>query len=165
MPSILAPYRNARFSSVALLAAFVAIFSVSAVMRLMPLKTRQAVIIAGGEQEFDEVDMSLKKLSKGHEPANIAISRFFLAQYVTSREGYEISQFTNKLSLCAPIVMKAAYAEYLQTYDPAVSSSPFAGLGEAGQRQIAIEDVRAEGAPEGSPNARAVVYFNGGSTH
>ena len=140
------------FLIIALLSGLVAFFSISSVMRLMPLTKREAVLIPAGER-YDDVQVSLIKLAGDREPVNKAMVEFFLGQYITMRESYVASNFTASARFVRGQSDAATYATYAATYDPANAASPFAPLGLAGQRQVTIDAIRLHESPDGKHTA------------
>lgn len=125
------------FLIVAFLASLVALFSISAVFRLMPLTNRDPVLVYSSERS-DDVYMSLTALTDRRQPVNPAIAKFFITQYVIAREGYFAQTFATNARFVRAQSDAGAYNAYATAYSPTNPESPFAALGEYGQRLITI---------------------------
>ena len=148
------------FLIIAILAGFVALFGFMSISRLMPLTKHDPIHVYAGERP-DEVQMSLVPLAPHHAEVNPAITKFFLGHYVEMREGYDARTFTKNATFVQAQSSPDAYAEYAATYDPHNAQSPFAPLGDLGQRLVSIESIRfvkVKDAPAGQE--RAEVNFS-----
>jgi type IV secretion system protein VirB8 len=140
------------FCIIAILAGLVGIFSVSSVFRLMPLTNRDPVLVYASDRA-DDVYMSLLPLTERREPVNPAIAKFYVTQYVLSREGYFAQTFLANARFVRVQSDVAAYNAYAVAYDPSNAASPFAALGEYGQRFINIQSARVDVDSEGKGKA------------
>ena len=128
------------FLIIAVLATFVAIFGGLSVKRLMPITKHQAILIYAGERA-EEVHASLVELAPNRIPMNPAIAQFFTATYVQLRESYDSRSFTANARFIQGQSDKAAYAAYAAAYNPANAASPFAEMGDLGQRQVVLDNI------------------------
>lgn len=144
------------FLIIACLAGLVAFFSLSAVMRFMPITNRDPVLVYATERA-DDVYMTLVPLTEKGEAINPAIIEFFVTQYVLAREGYFSQTFGANARFVRAQSDVGAYNAYATAYSPSNESSPFSGLGEYGQRLITMRSVRIDQARDGK--ARAEVTF------
>ena len=154
------------FLIIAVLAVFVAVFGVVSVKRLMPITKHQAILIYGGERA-EEVQASLVELAPKRIPMNPAIAQFFVATYVQLRESYDSRAFTANARFIRGQSDKAAYAAYAAAYDPDNAASPFAEMGDLGQRQVVLDSVTIKTieTPDHSPGRmNATVVFTTEST-
>jgi len=129
------------FLIIAVLSLLVAFFSVSAVMRLMPLTNRDPVLVHASDRP-DDVYMTLLPLTERNEQINPAITQFFITQYVISREGYFSQTFAANTRFVRAQSDVNAYNIYATAYDPLNPASPFSTLGEYGQRLVTIHSVQ-----------------------
>jgi type IV secretory pathway component VirB8 len=154
------------FLIIAILATVVAIFGIVSVKRLMPITKHQAVLIRGGDRA-EEVQASLVELAPKRVPMNPAIAQFFVATYVQLRESYDSRAFTANARFIKGQSNDAAYAAYAAAYDPANAASPFAEMGDVGQRQVVLDSVAIKkiDTPDNSPGRmNATVVFTTEST-
>jgi type IV secretion system protein VirB8 len=145
------------FLIIAILAGFVAFFSVSAVIRFMPLTNRDPVLVYATDRP-DDVYMTLVPLAEKREPANPAITQFFVTQYVLAREGYFSQTFASNARFVRAQSDVGAYNAYATAYSPTNAASPFAALGEYGQRLITMRSVQI--APPRDGKGSAEVTFS-----
>ncbi len=146
------------FLIIAVLSGFIALFSVSSVMRLMPLDKREPILIRAPEN-YDDIEMTLVKIGEPREAVNPALSYFYVTQYVIARESFYASTFTANAKFVRAQSDSASYTAYAQSYDPANPASPFAALGDGGQRQVNIDNVRMHAPEKGSNQYTAEVNF------
>ncbi|MDX2095425.1 MAG: VirB8/TrbF family protein [Alphaproteobacteria bacterium] len=140
------------FLLIAFLAALVALFSASALVRLMPLTDRSPVLVPASARN-DDIYMSLLPLTEGGQAVNPSILQFFVTQYVIAREGYFSQTFVTNARFVRAQSDVAAYNAYAVAYTPGNAASPFAALGEYGQRLITIHSVRMGRRTEGKGSA------------
>ncbi len=140
------------FLIIALLAGLVAFFSLAAVIRFMPITNRDPVLVYATDRH-DDVYMTLVPLTKKGEAANHAITEFFLTQYVLAREGYFSQTFASNARFVREQSDVESYNAYATAYSPSNAASPFAGLGEYGQRLITMRSVRVDPVREGKGSA------------
>lgn len=140
------------FLIIAILAGLVAFFSLSAVLRLMPLTNRDPVLVYASDRP-DDVYMSLIPLTEKNQHVNSGIVQFFVTQYVIAREGYFSQTFNANARFVRAQSDAAAYNAYATTYSPTNAASPFAGLGEYGQRLVTIRSVRIGRSDDGTGSA------------
>ena len=146
------------FLIIAILAGFVALFGLMAVSQLLPLTKHEPILIRAGERPY-ETQKSLVQLAPHHAAPNPGISNFLLARYVQLRESFDSRTFTNDARFIQANSSADAYNAYVAAYNPASPQSPFAALGDLGQRLVSVDYVqRISGAPQGQD--RAVVVFS-----
>ena len=140
------------FLIIACLAGLVAFFSLAAVIRFLPITNRDPVLVYATDRP-DDVYMTLVPLTEKREPINPAITEFFVTQYVLAREGYFSQTFASNARFVRAQSDVGAYNAYATNYSPSNASSPFAGLGEYGQRLITMRSVRIDPVRDGKGTA------------
>lgn len=143
------------FIIIAFLAVLVAFFSVSGVMRLLPITDRNPVLVYATDRP-DDVHMSLLPLTKRQEPVNPAILEFFVTQYVIAREGYFSQTFVANARFVRAQSNVNAYNAYATAYSPTNPQSPIASLGEYGQRLVTIYSVQISPIVDGKGTANVI---------
>jgi len=143
------------FLGLGVVALLVAILGFSAVVRFMPLTERPGLMISNARL-FDTVPNLIRLREKGGD-LNEALQKYFVSQYVFSREGYLPEVFTmNNL-----FVMAHSEGDAATQYAAAVSASnpnnPVATLGVYGKRAVQINSVNLR---EGEDFNTAVVRFS-----
>ncbi len=144
------------FLLIAILSVFVGIFSTIAVMRLMPLTSRDGILVPAPTR-LDDVQVSLIKLADKGEAVDPAVMRFFVMQYVAARESYTAEDFTVNSRFVRAHSDAATYNAYAEAYTLANPESPFAALGDIGQRQLQFEAVRVSKLREGRGSAEITI--------
>ncbi len=154
------------FMVIAILAGFTALFGVIAVKRLLPISKHEAVLVYAGVRP-DDVQMGLIPLAPHHSSINPAIEQFFLTRYVQMREGFDARTFLTSALFIQSQSDATTYNAYANAYDPRNAQSPFAPLGDLGQRQVTVDYARlvdiktAKGeAPPPAGLQRGVVAFS-----
>ncbi len=140
------------FLIIAVLSLLIGIFSVMSVMRLLPITKREAMLVPAVER-YDERQMTLVRLAQPHEETNLAVSRFFLTEYVTRRESYTPSQFAQNARFVRGQSDEETYNAYGRAYNPTNPESPFAALSEDGQRQVKVQSVHQKRGDAGKMHA------------
>jgi type IV secretion system protein VirB8 len=143
------------FLIIALLAAVVAFFSLAGVFRLMPLTNRDPVLVYATDRP-DDVYMTLVPLTEKREPVNPAIVEFFVTQYIIAREGYFYQTFASNARFVRAQSDVITYNAYATAYSPNNSASPFASLGEYGQRLVTPRSVRIAPIRDGKGSAEVM---------
>lgn len=143
------------FIIIAFLAVLVAFFSVSGMMRLLPITDRNPVLVYATDRP-DDVYMSLLPLAKVREPVSPAILQFFVTQYVIAREGYYSQTFAANARFVRAQSDVNAYNAYATAYSPTNPQSPMASLGEFGQRLVTVYSVQISPIVEGKGTANVI---------
>ncbi|MFZ4541903.1 MAG: VirB8/TrbF family protein [Rickettsiales bacterium] len=129
------------FLLIAVLSVLVTIFALSALSSLLPLTPKAPILIRSGERS-DEVQLSLVPIEKSKADSNPALAKFFVLRYVQARESYIFQSFSANALFIRSQSNEGAYAIYASAYNPANPESPFANLGENGQRLVSLRSVR-----------------------
>ena len=148
------------FLIIATLAGLIALFGFISISRLMPMTKHEPILIRAGDRA-QEVQASLVPLAPHHAAQNPAITQFFLARYVEMRESFDARTFLADARFLQSQSTPDAYAMFVQAYNPQNPQSPFAALGDLGQRLVTVDDVkqvRVKNPPAGQQ--QAVVTFS-----
>lgn len=135
------------FLIVAILSAFVALFGVLAAFSLMPLTTKPAIAVPA-DPRAEDIVLSLIPLRKPGDDLDESFRRFFVTQYVQSREGYAAPSYQRDSNFIRAQSNDATYSEYAANYLPANPQSPAAILGVNGLRVVTINSVSISGRGE-----------------
>jgi type IV secretory pathway component VirB8 len=129
------------FLIIAVLAGLIFLFSFMSIMRLMPITKHEPILMQAGDRP-DEVQASLVPLAPDHVAQNPAIVKFFLVEYVEMRESFDARTFLKNAKFVQSQSTPAAYNAYAGAYSPSNPQSPFAALGDLGQRLVTVETIR-----------------------
>lgn len=93
-------------------------------------------------------------ITRNQYAANEQIDRFFIAQYVSAREGYNISTLRYNYNVVRVMSSVPVFQVFRRDVNPAVPTSPSAILGEEGMRSVRIKSLAYIQNPP-IPNAKA----------
>lgn len=131
------------FLVIAGFAAVVGLASFFAFMGLMPLTERPGILISN--PRLDDTAPNVIRLRAGSETINDALRRYYVVQYVLSRESYDAASFEKNVrfvsAYSAPPVTEA-YAAVVGQQNP---RNPAALLGAYGKRQVNVTGVNIVG--------------------
>lgn len=125
---------------------FIGIICLISVLSLLPIVTRPALLIPGGDR-IDEIIPKLIPLRSPGASVEPAVMRFFISQYVKSREGYSYSTYSSNAMFVQAQSNDAVYQAFTEYYSSANPQGPAALLGENGERKVVVRgiSVRKEG--------------------
>lgn len=142
------------FLIVVTLAGLIGLIGFFAFVGLMPITARPGILVSN--PELEDTVPSIARLRYGDQSVNDALKRYFVVQYVLSREGYTAGTFnTNRLFVTAhsdPSVTEA-YAAAVGDQNP---RNPAALLGAGGKRMVEILDVSID--PRNDPQSAMVKF-------
>jgi type IV secretory pathway component VirB8 len=130
---------RAFFLLVATLASAVALVGFTAVLGLLPLTERPAVLVAA--VDVDETVPSLSRVKEKGQPLPQALMHFFIESYVRAREGYAAGDYARNYNFIRAQSDDLAFQAYLATYDKANPQSPAAILGSSAQRLVRVHSI------------------------
>lgn len=128
------------FLIIALIAGLVAVFSVKAVMNLMPMHSKlQLVLPQRGEERVPRL---VKLKQSASQTAADALERYFVLRYIDAREGYSAQLFAENALFVYGQSDQATYNAY---YAAAENPQGFAAtLGELGVRRVTVKGVKVD---------------------
>ena len=128
------------FLIIAVLAGLIALFGFMAIARLMPITSHDPILIRAGDRA-DDVQASLIQLAPNHIAINPAMTEFFLTRYVQMRESFDSRTFMSNAHFVQAQSDVGAYNAYVTADNPTNAQSPFANLGDLGQRLVTVNAV------------------------
>ncbi len=124
---------------IALVALFTAAVSVFAVMRLAPLKSVDPYLIQ--IEEKTGVTQFIKPLSREAYTANDAVDKYFTAQYIRLREGYNYNILSYNYNVVKLLSSANVWLPFWRTQNPKLEGSNAMRLGQYGRREIKIRSM------------------------
>ena len=131
---------RALFLLIALLAGFVGLVALMSLSSLLPVTTRVPITIYA-DARGDAVIPRLVKLRGIKGDLNQAMVRFFIKQYVVSRESYSNNGFLRSIAFVRAQSGDAAYQSYQKLMDMDNPSSPIKIMGSVGKRRITVTGI------------------------
>lgn len=127
------------FLIVASLAGIVGIVGFFAFVGLMPVTERPGILIAN--PRIDDTVPNVIRLRNGGEPMNDALRRYYVVQYVLSRESYDAANFAKNSRFVTAYSAGPVAEAYVAAVGPTNPRNPAALLGAYGKRQVGIQSV------------------------
>ncbi|MEJ0010199.1 MAG: VirB8/TrbF family protein [Alphaproteobacteria bacterium] len=124
------------FLIIAVLAVFVGLTGVGAVLGLLPVTERPPELLA--TDRIDDVTMQLVQIRPRGTDLNHAMLQFFLRSYVSAREGYDVYHYTQSYNFVAAHSDAPTSAAYAAQYGPGAAGGPVAQLGQLGRRAVNV---------------------------
>jgi type IV secretion system protein VirB8 len=124
---------------VALVALVLSLGAVFAVGRLAPLKTVEPLLLQIDDKSG--IVRSVEPVERNRYAANEAIDRYFLARYITAREGFNFSILRSNYNLVRIMSTPEVFYQFRRQVDPANEESLAARLKTTGQRDIRFVSV------------------------
>ena len=137
------------------LAGFVALVSMAALLRFMPVTERPPIILNAAD--IDNHAPSLKRMRARTAPIEAEVAKFMIAEYVQRRESYSQDDFATNFAFVRAQSDAPTATAYLAVYAPSNPRSPVSILGANGRRIVQISSVSMGVAAE---PAEAVVKFS-----
>jgi type IV secretory pathway component VirB8 len=148
------------FLVIAVLSALTAVFAGVAVLRMMPLTSKVAVIVYAPE-DYEGKVQKLVSMGEPGDDINESIVRQLASSYVAAREGYSArTMMTNGLMVYAHS-SPSVYAGYQPSADPQNPESYYAKLGQAVSRVVDIKSVKATASETGVARVDFSVEYKG----
>ena len=128
------------FLLIASLGCLVALVAFFALMAFLPLTDRVGILIA--TTRIDETIPNVVPIKENGSSPNTALMRFWIANYVTKREGYAADSYESNYNFVVGQSDAAVGQEYNARYSREVPQSPAAILGKVGRRVVTITNIR-----------------------
>jgi type IV secretion system protein VirB8 len=107
---------------ISVVASVIALLAVTAIFFIMPLKTTETYVVTV-DKTTGMVDIKLP-LTEQSIPQDEAITKYFLGQYVTAREGYMRSRAAKDYNLVSKLSSPIVYQTYHDKFKPENPRSP-----------------------------------------
>ena len=140
------------FIVVTVLAGFIVLFAIIGLSGLMPLKPARPFVYLA--QDINNKIPRMETIRQNGEPKQAALLRFYVEQYVESREHFSEKRFLPNANFVKQHSEPSLYAEYVRLNDPSNPRSPAAQYQKHSTRQITVEQVLLDGEPETSAAAK-----------
>lgn len=128
------------FLIIGLLAGFIALTAVLALLEFLPLTYRPRILISN--DRLEDTIPSLERLRSRTGEVNPSIMNFFVRSYVERQEGYDAQSCETNYNFIRAHSNEATFTAYAIVYGSTNPQSPAAILGETGKRIVTIEDVK-----------------------
>ena len=120
------------FLLIAGLAVMVGIAGIMAVLLLLPVVERPAILISN--PRMSEVALDLRHMRAPSKTVGEGVRDFYLKQYVFMRESYDKVNYPKDYAFVRANSDEPSFAAYAQGFDPSNPQSPLVTLGEYGFR-------------------------------
>ena len=127
------------FLIISLLAGFVGIISVFAVLEIRPLTSRPGLLISN--PRLDDTMLELLPLKAKGTDMNRSLQQFFVQNYVQFYEGYAADRYTANFGFVQQHSDAETFSQYATIYGNTNPQSPAAILGSEGKRVATVESI------------------------
>lgn len=135
---------------IAIVSLFAAAVAVFAVMRLAPLKTVEPYLIE--IEEKTGVTQKVNPLSRKDYVANQAVDRYFTAQYIRAREGFNYNALGYNYNIVKLLSTREVFGTFWSKDNPKLETSSAGRLGPFGLRDAKIRSMAYISNPVDSKN-------------